>query len=570
MRYLCVHCDYRFEHEGDDKPRCPKCMRRHGLERIDDGKAGKGLSKSVLWGGLAVLAVLVGGGYAWWSYATPGGVSGKVPLAPLDRGDVRDWLAHDGVEAGDMAALLRPDDAVEAFADKATKGAGSATQKAKKIVAAIDARADHKAFVPWTTSHPRQAPVRTAAKTLAALKKDGARHHLYPLEVAALAVAALRSVDVPAMLVEAWKFPGDRSPPDPSGHFGYYLVGVWPSGEPNAKTAPRLFDPYGSRGNEPPRDGYRVLDDVQAIGAALTHEAAEALGNDGDTSRALTLVEGAVKLDPRSPQAHTMRGEVLLETGGPEEGAKEIEAAAQLRDDAPRRKNVAAVLLAKGQLDDASRRIGQALDQYPDYADAHAMVAMLHLVKHEDDAAKTEIETAERLDPNLPNLSQIWAQYYLAEGDVDQAVARAQEAVKKRPHDWQTRLQAARIFLAANRYDDMRRQARAILAMVPDARKEQMRGLIQQVLGPTAFAKPADEVLAGSGGSGSTPDTLPSPGQLQLDKGSTLLGSGSSDKKGPSTVDLGGNGSGPLLLGGDASKLKLRAPGEKLHLDLHQ
>ena len=35
MRYLCVHCDHRFEAEGEEVPkRCPSCMRAKGIEPV--------------------------------------------------------------------------------------------------------------------------------------------------------------------------------------------------------------------------------------------------------------------------------------------------------------------------------------------------------------------------------------------------------------------------------------------------------------------------------------------------------------------------------------------------------
>jgi tetratricopeptide (TPR) repeat protein len=573
MRYLCVHCDHRFEHAAEGKPRCPKCMRRNSIEPLGgEAPAGQRIPRWALPAGVAALLALAAGGYAWWALVTPGQVSGEVPLAPLDRSDVRDWLAHEKVEAGDAAALLLADAAVEEFAEKATGGAGGPVARAEAIAQAIAARAEANAFVAWATSHPREAPIRTAAQTLAALQKDGARHRLYPLEVAALAVAALRSVDVPAMLVEAWAFPGDRSPPDPSGHFGYYLVGVWPSGAPDADVTPVLSDPYGARGHEPAEDGFQVLTDLQGVAAAMTTEAARVLVDEGETSRALTLAEGAVRLDRRSPAVRTVRGAVLMQAGGVEEGSREFEAAAEIRRDAPRRKNLAALLAAQNEKDGAMRELAAALEQYPDYADAHAMLAALLLDDGETERARTALEAAERLDPHLPNLPQIWSQYHARRGDMDRAVEHAKEAVRRRPHDWQARLQAAQIYRAASRYDDMRREARKALDIVPATRRPELEKFIEQVLGPTALDEPLDDLLA----EGDDDDLLPDPGsygKLELE-GSQLLGD-DGDPGGPApalgddgSMELSGGQGDPLILGGDPSKLKLRAPGQKLKLDL--
>ncbi|MFW5875891.1 MAG: tetratricopeptide repeat protein [Myxococcota bacterium] len=573
MRYLCVHCDHRFEQDEDAKPRCPKCMRRHGLEALDEPGGSRRRLPPWAWvGGVVGVLALLGGGYAWWSYATPGAVSGEVPLAPLDRSDVRDWLAHDQVEADEMAGLLMADEAVEAFAEEATADAGGAQKKAKAVVADLAGRAEARTFVPWAMSHPREAPPRTAAGTLSVLGDEGARHKLYPLEVAALTVAALRAVDVPAMVVEGWDFPGDRSPPDPSGHLGYYLVGVWPEGEPDAEKPPVLFDPYGARGDAPSEGGFRVLDDLGAIAAALTHQAAHQLAHQGDTSAALASVEDALALDSRSPQAHTVRGAVLLQTGGPQEGAKEFDAAAELRADGPRRKNLAGLLMAQNKVDEASEEIAAALDQYPDYAGAHALLAAIHLAEGDAERARNDLETAERLDRRLPNLPQVWAQYHLSQGDVDRAVQSAQRAIERRPHDWQTRVHAAQVYRAASKPDAMRREARKVLEMVPSSREPALRRMLEEVLGPTALDEPADDLLAED----DTPSALPEPGELKLggDDQTGMLddegevgqgGQGLGDE--PGDLDLGEDDE-PLILGSDPSKLKLRGPDQKLQLEM--
>jgi tetratricopeptide (TPR) repeat protein len=573
MRYLCVHCDHRFEHRDEGKPRCPKCMRRNSLEALGADASKGGMPRWAIPAMVAAVLVVAVGGYAWWAWVTPGLVSGEVPLRPLDRGDLRDWLAHEKVEAGELAALLVPDASVEDFAKEATKGAEGPKAKAEAMVRAIVARAEAKAFVPWATSHPREAPMRTAAQTLQALQKDDARHRLYPLEVAALATAALRAVDVPAMLVEAWEFADDRSPPDPSGHFGYFLVGVWPE-DPDAEVAPTLSDPYHARGAEPAEDGMRVLTDLQALAAAMTTEAARVLVDEGDTSAALTLAEGALRLDRRSPAVRTVRGAVLMQTGGVEEGGREFEAAAEIRRDAPRRKNLAALLVAHNEKDAARREISAALEQYPDYADAHALQAALHMEAGETEQARRALETAERFDPHLPMLPQIWSQYHLQQGDAERAVDQAKEAVRRRPHDWQARLHAAQVYRALSRYDDMRREARKALEIVPEGRRAGLEQLITQVLGPTALDEPLDDMLAEGEDDEDFDDLLPDPGNvgsLELDSPS-LLGDG--QRRGPGlgdgegSMDLSGSEGDPLILGADPSTLKLRSSGQKLKLDL--
>src|SRR4051812_29293701 len=68
MRYLCVHCDEKFELSEDQEPRCPKCLRVHGLRPLSSG-AGAGAQpagRRRIWLGVAVLGLV---GLALAAYA---------------------------------------------------------------------------------------------------------------------------------------------------------------------------------------------------------------------------------------------------------------------------------------------------------------------------------------------------------------------------------------------------------------------------------------------------------------------------------------------------------------------
>ncbi len=392
MRYLCVHCDHRFEHEGEDKPRCPKCMRRHGIEPIAEGEGRSGGGRSrprwVLPVAALVLVGLLGGGYAWWSKRAPDVVSGDPPLHPLAQSTIRGYARKLGADPGDMIHLFEADDAIEAFAEKATAGKASPVDKAKAVVDAIGARKSKRAFLQWPMHTPRESAPKDARGTFAVLRKDGANARLYPLEVAAVAVAALRSADVDAMLTAIYAFPGDKSPPDPSGEFGYFGIAVWKGDVGKGK--PVVLDPYGGRGTAPKSDDYRVLTDVEAVAAGLDHEAFYALSQGGQSQKAFARIESARKLDPRSPSIRSTRAVILIASGGMEDGLKEMKAAAQLRPDAPRLNNLAGMAIAQQNLDDASRDVARALEQHPDFGSAHATLAAVHLANDETDQAEAE------------------------------------------------------------------------------------------------------------------------------------------------------------------------------------
>ena len=338
---------------------------------------------------------------------------------------------------------------------------------------------------------PRETPIENASAAWGWLSEDGSHRRLYPLEVAAIMAVALRTRGVNAMLAETFAFPGDHSPPDPSGHFGYFVVAVF-DGEAG-EGDPHFYDPWGGHEAQPESDDVRVLNDVQAMGAALSLRAIHMLVRESDAERALSMSEDAIGLYPRSPTIRSVRGAILLAAGNAPEALQEFRAAADIRQDAPRRNLLASMFLAQGQIDDANREVSAALEQSPDYAAAHGTLAALHMASAEPAEALHELQTAERLDPDLHLLPALWANYYASTGELDRAVEYARRAVDASAGDPQTRLMAARIYRMASRYDDMRREARAVLEATPSGRHDQMAQLIRQLLGPSALDAPMDE-----------------------------------------------------------------------------
>jgi tetratricopeptide (TPR) repeat protein len=546
MQYHCVQCNEVFTPAaGDDKPRCPKCMRQHGLRPVEAQKlAALGSRRSARLPMLAGLLLLAAGlgylGYRQMHKHEPG----KPPLAPLDLDDLRtDVHALAGVDAGELALLLESDARVRAFAEQASKGVGGADAQAKAICAALAARKQKLAYVDWPRVEPREGPPLTASGTAAALDKDGARRQLYPLEVASLAVAALRSLGVPALLAEVYRFPNEKSALDPSGRLGYFAVFVPTPGQ--AANVGKVFDAYAGRSAPPSAADYDVMNDAQAVGAAFAIRALQRFDNSGDAKAGLADSDAAVKLVPSSASVRSVRAALLLATGGIEAGSHELDAAAQLRNDPARRNNLAVVALVSGDSDLAAKQVSGALSELPDYALARLTLASVHLMQGERELARSEIEKAERLEPDLALLPQVWAQLYASENDLDQAAAKAQEAVRRRPRDPQARIVLARIDRASGHFDDMRVQAREILALVPVDERERMQGALREVLGPTAFEDaPAPAPAAQTPSSadslslsrdadkvGSVADAPIDPGALQLRPGASKLRLGGGDSK---------------------------------------
>lgn len=559
MRYLCVHCDEEFELAAEQEPRCPKCMRVHGLRprqaAADRPQQAAARRRWLVAAGAAVLLAAAGAaGYALYQREQAEPEPAELSRTPLSQRALERALERRGVTGEALAGLLAPDDAVERFAERAAGSASSAADKARAIVKALQARAAAKAFVAWPLSDPRAEPPLTAGQVAAAIAKDNARKQLYPLEVAALAVAALRAIDVPAMLVEVYDAAGERAPLDPSGRFGYFaaaLVAEQPGG------APQILDAYGGRAKLAPK-GQAVLSDIEAVGAALSLRAGARLARNEDPAQALRDVDAAVKLLPGSPAVRTQRATVLLASAASEPGAAELQAAAQIAPDAARRNNLAMLHLAKGDGERAAREVSQALTEQPDFALARVTLAAVHMGSGERELARGELQRAEALQPDLHALALTWAQFHASAGQIDAALSYAERAAKARPDDPQSRLLLAGLYRQAARYDDMRVQARAVMQRTPPALQSRMRELIGRLLGPTALELAADSQAAPDGGAAPS-----SARQLQLDapgaqSGTRLRLLDRNDPRDP--------GAGTLKAPDGTPTLRLKEPGTGLTL----
>ncbi|MFI5309239.1 MAG: tetratricopeptide repeat protein, partial [Polyangiales bacterium] len=561
------HCDHECELEQGAEQRCPKCMRVHGLRKLDDAEkpaaaVAKPAARSRLVTLACVLVAIAGaGGYALWKRNQSLDPQ-ALERTPLSEDELKRELERRGVDPGALLSFLAPDAALTRFAERAAQGHSTAEDKARAVVTALRARATSHAFVPGSMTDPRvDPPLLSAAKASAAISKDDARLELYPLELAALAVAALRAVQVPAMVAEVHAFPDARGPLDPSGRLGYFGLAL-----PAASGKPRLLDVYGTRAEQAVCSDCALRSDLQVLGAALSLQALQRLTHNEDPASALHDADAAVKLLPESATVRSARGTVLLSNGATELGQSELEAAAQMQPDAPRRNNLAMVYLALGDGERAAREVAQVLEQQPDFALGHATLAEIHISRGERDLAQAELDKARELDPGLPSLPLTLAQFYAAGGQNEQAIEQAQRAVRARPIDPQARIVLARIYRQAGRYPEMREQAHEVLALAPAPLADRTRELLQRLLGPTvldtepaAGTSPEQEPAAPEAEpKGATPE----PGRLDLSQ--ALSG----DRAHPSLL---GSPSGPpsagtLQPGGGAPRLKLGQSGKKLEL----
>jgi len=528
-KYFCAHCDEEFvPEEPADKPRCPRCMRRGGVEPVKAESTDSGTRRP--WALIAALVLAaVGIGYAVYRGTTVT-LEESPPLRPLETSELRAYLERDAVQTGAYESMWIISGGADGWPE-------SPAELAAKL---------HGESSRWSLEHPLPRELLGADGVLGMVEAKEERVKLYPLELATTMASLLRARGVKAMLAEAWEIEGAQAPADPSGLLGYFVTAVYESHDADEPSA--YFDPWGGRG-EVALSSVRVLRDTEALGAALGTEANRNFARTGSGAEALPMSETALLLDPVSPSLRGVHATILLESGGVEQAVKELEAADQLRPDGPRKLSMAQLHLAQAgmlemnaqaeaaesELNRASGLVGEVIERWPRYGRAHVLLASIYLGSDEPERARIELEAAEALSPDSPLLSSIWAQFLLSTSDVNGAVARMNRAVRLDPDNWQLRLQAARVLQGADDDEGAEENLAAVMRMVAPEKRADVRSFVERMMGAQPLADPRSEPIE---------EPLGEPAEEA--------------------------GDGPALMLGDPSNLRLRDPGESLQLDLEE
>ena len=478
------HC-YRLQ--------CAACAIRRldaPLQRMEQQNNSGKSWRFVLWG--IVAALLAAGALAAWKLRDPSDhPPGQVPMLPIHADAIRkDLQVLVNLDPGGLVQLLEPDAAVRTLA--------SGAKNVEGVVAALAERRKQRGFVEWSRVEPRIGAPLTAAETLRAIEQNSAERQLYPLELAALGVAALRALEIPAMVAEVYAYPKDLKPLDPSGRFGYFGVFV-----PGDAGQGQVYDVYGSHSEQPAPADYAVLNDAQAVGAALALRAMHALRNDLDVDAADRDSMAALTLLQQSPSAHATRAAVMLTVGHPaqkdgEAGKQALLEAQKLRDGAAQRNNLALWALTRQDSRGALKELGDVLTTMPEYAAGHVTRATALLILFDFAGARAELELAAKYDPELAVIPQMKAQLLASDGKSDEALVEARRAVTLSPQDAGALFILARIEHRLGLKDEARKHAQQIVERTPAAAREDRKLQIRSALGNDVFGDSA--AAAGSGG----------------------------------------------------------------------
>lgn len=141
-----------------------------------------------------------------------------------------------------------------------------------------------------------------------------------------------------------------------------------------------------------------------AIGAAFAADVnrGRELYNEGKYSEAVTELQGAVKADADSAEAHRLLGMALIERGRVSDAEKHINRAMELDASGEGKLAAARLAVAKKDYDHAEQLIGEASGEELEY-----VRGLIHFHKNRFEEAATDLEAAGEKRPN-----NAYAHYY--------------------------------------------------------------------------------------------------------------------------------------------------------------
>ncbi len=446
MKYKCIPCNHEFEAEDNIKPRCPRCLKINDVEKVE--LSADVSKKKFPYVPIAVLAV-VGLVTAFYFYTKE---KGEIqPQTELK--DTKSLFDELGIPKEEAINPCEAGPKVSAFAKEAASGKKGSDGLEALYRGLIKLKEQGK----WRPHHQREA---AASRPLTAEKMSEAflGDNKEPLqatsyELSCFLYAAALSLDIDVSMVEILSFKGEKSPADPEGKLGRF--GVVPASGTEAANAP-VFDPYGARAKDAAQADIAVMSQREAMAPYFAISALSLL-NSNNMSAAANLNDIAIKLDPQNPYYRAGRGIIFGNTGVASEALVEFEKALKARPDAVQKVNIAEILLLSNPFDKRPEiEVMAALSVMPDYARAHALMGMIHLMRDEKAEAETSLSIAERLDPNSPSIAMYWARYYATTMNSDEAVEKAKLAVTLSDRSVSALVALAGIYRGTARFDEMR------------------------------------------------------------------------------------------------------------------
>ncbi len=206
---------------------------------------------------------------------------------------------------------------------------------------------------------------------------------------------------------------------------------------------------------------YLAALDLVDENAVVHHDLATLLLRAGRFDDAEGHLLRAIAIDPQKIDAHTTLARLLANLGRSEEALEHIEAALALDPQSGALIVARAEMLAAlGRMDEAVTEIGKAIDLAGDdveRARAHYALGRVHLMRGDGDAVIASIQTALELNPNQRAGRLDLARTFVRARRYEQALDNYEELIAGWPDNDATRVEAAGIALLLGRGPDARR-----------------------------------------------------------------------------------------------------------------
>ena len=209
------------------------------------------------------------------------------------------------------------------------------------------------------------------------------------------------------------------------------------------------------------------------ISPQMSQAAAAIAGLDvrnGDQSDALRMADNALGANPGSTSGHIAKGRALIGKGDIQQGEPEIQAA--LRNDPASLPALAILLklsLSRGTVPEVIQRISGLLQQHPQNAGLHFLLALGYFSLKDLDRAEAGVRKALALDPGTPDAYTLLANIDLARGATGKAELDLRSAIAAQPRTVSNYAALGARFERENKWEEARKLFEKAHAIDPDS-----------------------------------------------------------------------------------------------------
>lgn len=193
------------------------------------------------------------------------------------------------------------------------------------------------------------------------------------------------------------------------------------------------------------------------------------LQQDGRVDEALQHYREALRLNPRSPEAHNGLGAILGDRMQLDEAVSHLSTALQLRPNYPEAYyNLGTVLLRQGQVSEAESYLLKAIELKSDYADAHSNYGYLLSLKGRTDEAQAHYRSALDADRDHVGAHSNLGILLIRMGKTEEGFAHLSEVVRLKPSNAQSHNNLAAALVEMGKPEEALREYNEALRLNPD------------------------------------------------------------------------------------------------------